>query len=525
MADDARKGVNLAAHKKRAAKAWSDREHWTKIYDDAYEFAIPYRRSADRHGKADQRVDRLFDNTAIVSAFRFGGQLQQDLFPPGSPFFKLAAGPIAKASMSEAEVQEMDKELEKISDVVSAFFATGEFDTSANEMCIELAAGTAALLVLEGDERNPIRFIELPFDQVAFGITAHGDVNAVYWKSKLTRSQIQDDFPDGTFPAEWKAKLDQGAEEEVLINQDFVADRKSGDWRFVAWLEDSDHQITGETYRTKPLATPRYYRVPGEAYGRGPILLALPTIKTLNKAVELTLKAAAIQMLGIWGYRPASGFNPDTSRLAPGQFWPMSSTGGIMGADVTRLDPAAGRIDVSQLVTQDLRLQVQAALHDDKLPDKGATPASATEILARTRRVAQNYLGAFGRLVHEIIPVIVRRTIEILYKRKLIATDIDIDTLLIKIEVLSPIAAALKAEAITKILEWIEMILAVRGPQGLDLLCKADAALRHIGGRIGVPAEFIMTSDEQQDFEAAVARSVQAVMEQMAEAGAAPAAA
>jgi hypothetical protein len=67
----------------------------------------------------------------------------------------------------------------------------------------------------------------------------------------------------------------------------------------------------------------RYHRVPGEPYGRGPILLALPTIKTLNKAVELTLKAAAIQMLGIWGYRPGGSFNPDTVRLGPGEIWPM----------------------------------------------------------------------------------------------------------------------------------------------------------------------------------------------------------
>jgi hypothetical protein len=47
------------------------------------------------------------------------------------------------------------------------------------------------------------------------------------------------------------------------------------------------------------------------------VLFALPTIKTVNKAQELTLKAAAIQLLGIWGFRAGGTFNPDTVRLGP----------------------------------------------------------------------------------------------------------------------------------------------------------------------------------------------------------------
>src|SRR5262249_10141999 len=163
---------------------------------------------------------------------------------------------------------------------------------------------------------------------------------------------------------------------------------------FAAYLKESEGAIVEETYKTQPMAVPRYHRVPGEPYGRGPIILAMPTIKTLNKALELTLKSAAIQMLGIWGYRPGGAFNPDTVRLGPGEFWPMQATGGVLGPDVTRLDTASGKVDVGQLVTQELRLQVQSMLGDDRLPEKGATPVSATEIMARMKRIQQNYMGA-----------------------------------------------------------------------------------------------------------------------------------
>jgi hypothetical protein len=233
---------------------------------------------------------------------------------------------------------------------------------------------------------------------------------------------------------------------------------------------------------------------------------ALPTIKTLNKAAELTLKSAAIQMLGIWGYRPGSAFNPDTVRLGPGEFWPMQATGGVLGPDVTRLDPAAGRVDVGQLISQDLRLQVQSMLGDDRLPGETGTPKSATEIMARLKRITQNYLGAYGRVVNETVPVIVKRVIEILYRRKLIDQDIQIDTLLIKVDVLSPIAAAVKAAAHNRITDFFELCLAMKGdPLAVNLIMKVDDALRTIGSDL-MPASLIWSADESKALEQTIAQ-------------------
>ena len=80
----------------------------------------------------------------------------------------------------------------------------------------------------------------------------------------------------------------------------------------------------------------------------------------------------------------------------------------------------------------------------DRIPDKGKTPSSATEIMARMKRISEMYLGAFGRLVNEIIPDVVRRRIDILYRKNLLDTNVKIDDLLIKIDVVSPMASALK---------------------------------------------------------------------------------
>jgi hypothetical protein len=228
---------------------------------------------------------------------------------------------------------------------VQALFLTGEFDTAMHETCVDLAAGFGGLLMLRGTTSAPVRFVNIAADEIAIEPGPYNDLAAIFWRTKMTRRQIRAAFPDGYFDAKFLAGDNVSPDEELDFRQEFVK-LPDGRWQFVAYADVCETPIVTASMRTQPLAVPRYYRVPGEAYGRGPVLLALPTIKTLNKAMELTLKSAAIQMLGIWGYRPGGAFNPDTVRVAPGAFWPMGSTGGVLGPDVTRLDPAAGRIDV-----------------------------------------------------------------------------------------------------------------------------------------------------------------------------------
>lgn len=514
------KAFDLKAHIKRSEQAWAGKAAFQHLYDEAYEYAIPFRRPAGKIGQGNKRVDRVFDNTAIVSSFRFAGQLQKDMFPPGQPFAALQAGPIIKARLPPDKLVEMQRELDRISTIIQAFFMSGEWDQAVTETFIDLGAGTGALLILRGDSRQPMRFVNIPFDEIALELGAYNEIALVAWKTKMSRRAIKDAFPEGTFPDAFMRKDNSDPEEMIDIHQDFIRDGNF--WRFVAYLDESDAPITSARYRSQPIAIVRYHRVPGEAYGRGPILIALPTIKTLNKAMELTLKSAAIQMLGIWGYRPGGSFNPDTARIAPGAWWPMSSTGGVLGPDVTRMDAAAGRIDVGNLMTQELRTQVQLAMHDDQLPSNdGATPRSASEIMARMRRISENYMGAFGRLVHEIVPVVTRRAIEILYDAGILETDIKIDDLLIRIDVISPIAQALKAGALSKIIEYIELVSAIRGPEALEMLVKLDEALTHIALETGVPAQFILSKAERE----ALMEKLAAAAAQMAQQQAAQAAA
>jgi hypothetical protein len=444
------------------------------------------------NGKRKSSADRLFDMTAPMSAMYFAGNLQRDLFPAGQPTFVLETGPLAAMLIGDAGVKQLNRQLDDIARLMHPFFNAGDWDTALHEACIDLAVGTGAIMPVKGTRNNPVMFVCIPFDQLAIGVDAIGRVNFISWKQMLTREQLIGAFPNGDYPEGFKDKAKSYPNDELELVQDFWADGDpDGGWHFGAYLKECGNFIVYERYRTQPIAIPRYYRVPGEAYGRGVILTALPSIKTLNKAQELTLKSAAISMLGIWGYRAGGTFNPNTVRMGPGEFWGMQATGGVLGPDVTRLDPASGNLQIGQLVTQGLQEQVKQAMFDERLPDYSGTPRSASEMTGRLQQKANVHIGAFGRLVHEIMPVIVPRVAEILYEFGVLPLQAKIDDLLITVKVRSPMMAALNADRLAAIANYHDLVLAFAGPDKQALYLDQDKVMQRIADGLQIDKDLI----------------------------------
>jgi dihydroneopterin aldolase len=500
-------GIDLSKIRKRSEKAWQARAPWDALYQEAYDFVLPMRRPGGA-GKRKTAPDRLFDMTAPMSAMYFAGSLQRDLFPAGQPTFVLEAGPIAAQALSEEDRKKFDRELEKVATLIHPFFLSGDWDTAVHEMCIDLAMGTGAIIPLKGDPKTPVHFACVPFDQLAISVDAYGRVNHVSWKQMFEREQLIGAFPKGKWPNDYEKKAETHPTQEVELFQDFWADPQDRGWHYCSYVKESAEPIVQERTRAQPIAVPRYYRVPGEAYGRGVILTALPSIKTLNKAQELSLKSAAINLLGIWGYRSGGTFNPDTVRLGPGEFWAMQSTGGALGADVQRLDPASARFDVAKMLIGDLQQQIKQAMFDTRLPEYQGTPRSASEIAGRLRQKADVHIGAFGRLVNELMPVIVPRVAEILFEGGYLAAQpLDIDQLLVSIKVRSPMAAALNADRLASITNYLEMVASLAGPQSLRLYANMEKVMERIASGLQIDKDLIPTDEDRKRLQQEIAQA------------------
>lgn len=487
--------------KQRREAAKKERDAFQPLIDEAYKYAIPFRRSNRDSGDGEKRVDQVFDHTAIDSAFRFAGKIQQDLWPAGEDNFELEPGPIVT---QKADRDALAKELEPITAVVKAFFDDGDWDMAFHEMALDLSAGTGAILMNPSDDSDKLwEPISVPIDELILESGKNNAVSGIYWTRKMTVRELFDTWPDGNFSKTLKNLERQKATSDIEVHTDTIYDRKAKRWHLVVWCEKQDSIIHSEQTRTCPWLTPRYFRVPGETYGRGPVMLAMPTIKTLNTAARLQLQAAAIAMLGIYTAIDDGVFNPDLATLEPGAFWKVLRNGGAMGPSVSRFpDP---RLDLSNLVIKDMQMNVKATLMDQALPPDSGAVRSATEIIERVKRLASDHVGAYGRLVKEVVVPAVKRVIELAFNRALLTDTVDIDQLLIRVRVKSPIALARTAERVQKVIQWIEMVLqlalARQNPSWADRIVKMEDALTELGRDLNVPERWIVSDNERQQMD------------------------
>lgn len=502
--------VDMTVLKSRVDNAWGARSGWSTIYQEAYDFAVPMRRPSGGVNGRPKGPDKLFDMTAPMSAMYFAGSLQRDLFPVGMPTFQLEPGPLATMVLNAQDRGRFERELAGTAKLMHPFFLAGDWDTAVHEMCIDLAVGTAAILPVKGTPDQPVMFACIPFDQLAISVDAFGRVVLVSWKQQLKLDQIVSAWPNGKLSDDVKEKARTKPNEDRTVYQDWWLDsRPGGGWHFGARIENEAQLITHERYRTQPIAIARYYRVPGEAYGRGVILTALPTIKTLNKAQELALKSAAISMLGIWGYRAGGTFNPNTVRFGPGEMWAMQSTGGMLGPDVQRLDPASGNLNVAQMLIGNLKDDVKAAMFDTRLPDYQGTPRSASEMAGRLQQRANIHIGAFGRLVREIMPVIVPRTAEILMEFGMLPNVQRIDDLIVSVAVKSPMQMALNADRIAALANYHDLLSVWAGPEQKALYLDQDKALAEIAEGMQIDKDLIPDEAQKEKIMADIERQQQ----------------
>ncbi|MCC4243418.1 portal protein [Stappia indica] len=488
--------------KARRNDARREKDAIQHLLDEAYQYAIPFRKSTRKTGQGEKRVDQVFDHTAIDSAFRFAGKVQQDLWPTGQENFALEPGPIIR---DKGERDQMATELAKISGVLQAFFDDdGGWDMAFHEMALDLSAGTGAMLLNPAPADEPDRLwdpISVPIEELLIENGPANRISGVFWDRKMSVRVLRETWPEAKFGADLEKLLKDKPEHKIEVHTDTIwegGNRRR--WRMIVWCDKQKTALFESESRTCPWLIPRYFRVPGETYGRGPVMLAMPTIKTLNTAARLQLQAAAIAMLGIYTAVDDGVFNPDLAPNEPGVFWKVARNGGPLGPSVSRFpDP---RLDLSNLVLNEMRMGVKATMMDQSLPPDGAAVRSATEILERVKRLAADHLGAYGRLVKEVVIPAVKRALEIAYNKGLIASEIPIDQLLVRVRVKSPLALAREAQRVEKIVQWLQMVVAMAGaagaPQMARYVAKVEDALAAIGRDLGVPQEFIVTTEERE---------------------------
>jgi hypothetical protein len=247
--------------------------------------------------------------------------------------------------------------------------------------------------------------------------------------------------------------------------------------------------------KSSPWIVARYMKVAGEVYGRGPLVTAIPDIKTLNKTLELLLKNASLSIAGVYTAADDGVLNPQTIRIVPGAIIPVARNGGPQGESL-RMLPRSGDFNVSQIVINDLRMNIKKIMLDDTLPPDNMSARSATEVAERMKELAQNLGAAFGRLITETMYPLISRVLSVMDERGMIELPLKVNGLEVRVTPVSPIAQAQNMGDVEKVTQWAQ-IAASLGPEG-QMAVKTGAIADFIADKLGVPASLRTTPQERE---------------------------
>jgi len=497
---------------KRHEAAQRRKDNWRQIYEDCYEFALPQRNLYDGYyegggAPGQNKMARVFDSTAINATQRFANRIQAGLFPPYGEWCRLEPGP----DIPEERRIEAQAALDVYREKMFALLRQTNFDLAMGEFLMDLAVGTAVMLVQPGDDITPIRFTAVPQYLVAIEEGAHGKVDNVYRRMRLKGEAIAQHWTDIEMPERLARMVEDKPTEEIELLEATLYDVERGDYCYHVIWPEGKAQLLMRRMKSSPWIVARYMKVAGEVYGRGPLVTAIPDIKTLNKTKELLLKNASLSIAGVYTAADDGVLNPQTVRIAPGAIIPVARNGGPQGESL-RMLPRSGDFNVSQLVINDLVMNIKKIMLDDTLPPDNMSARSATEIAERMKELAQNLGSAFGRLITETMVPMVARILSVMDERGIIEMPLRINGLEVKVTPVSPIAQAQSMGDIEKIMQWVQLSSSL-GPMG-QMSVKVDGISDHIADKLGIPAELRTTPLERQQMIQQAAQALQEAPEE-----------
>ena len=371
-------------------RALDMRSPWLTRWDDARRYTIP---------ATDSDTATLYDATASDAADNLAASIYTLLTPPESLWLQLVGE------------SEMSQNADIATAVLRANLNDSNFYTTIHQCYMDLVInGTACLFMAQAPlgSSSAFTFTAVPMTDIAIL------PDAVFHTTSIPLYEVLERYPTWTPPSNIRDMITQNPNAPLNLVQSLVGTD------FTAWLDVGgnieNNIVSRGTFETNPYIIFRWSLASGEIYGRGPVLRALPDIKTANKVVELVLKNATIAVTGIWQADDDGVINLNNINLTPGAIIPkaVGSTG------LTPLNSAAN-FDVSQLILKDLRERIRHAMLADRLGLLSEKEMTATEIMARNADMMRILGATYGRLLHEFIRPLCDRGLQILARRGLIA--------------------------------------------------------------------------------------------------------
>ena len=272
--------------------------------------------------------------------------------------------------------------------------------------------------------------------------------------------------------------------------------------------EEDQMVVRTSGYQEFPYLVPRWSKATGEIFGRSPSYNALPDIKTLNKAVEIGLKA--------W----AKAIDPPLLVTDDGVIGRVRMT--PAGITVVRSDGAvkplqvASNWQVTDMKESQLRTAIRQAYYSDQLQLQDGPQMTATEVQVRYE-LMQRLLGpTLGRFQTEFLNPLIERVFGLMFRKGQFMTPPEgISEANMDIEYVGPLARSQRMEEAVAVerLYQLAMTIGQADPTIMDLI-DHDRAVRLRAKLLGVPKNILRGEAEVNNIRQQRAEQQQMAMQQ-----------
>lgn len=498
--------------------AKNDKERSDSLYREAMELTFPDRDNFTASAEGQAKAARNWDSAPTVSVIRAANRLSSDFTPQFQDWFEIGLGSAAKLMPNEAfeealgkTKEEVKAELEGVTKIAQSIFNGPGFPTSSNETYIDWHYGQGGMKIMPNDDvvGEPVVFQSMPMSHFYAYEGPNGRQDRWFFWHEMKADVIKAEWADAKIPAEIMEMAEKPVPPNVklcsILYRDY--DDKEKPFRYeVFWTKGkATHRIVERQMRTPAFVTPRYSKLPGENRGRGPILLALPDIRTANKIVELTLRAAAVAVAGV--YTATDGGVNGAVSIKPYSIIKVRRNGGPDGPSLQRLD-SPQRIDFGELLLETLHENIKKVIGDNSLPTEAGPIRSATEFVQRARELVSDQAGGLGRLYAEFIIPSVQRVIDILESKQILQSQgLKIDQFLIEVRMTSPLAKGEAMAEVENLVRFMEMLKAIGGDELMAYEIDMEKAPGILGDLMDIPMTARNDASQKQAFKKAIAQT------------------
>lgn len=485
------KASKLHARFKRAVAL---KDPWLSTFEECFDYAMPAKESMFEKAGGARRTDKILDETAVVGTQEFASRLQAGIMPTFSRWADFKGG----SDIDAGELEDVDRALDQVTEHVFEILQHSNLDQEISESFLDLAVGTGTIDVAASpDPLQPLRFASMPLASVYIDAGPDDRVDFIARKRKVRIDQITIRYPGARVPKEWQDKSDKGEDCEVEVIEACERDWAQVDQTWVFTVYDPGALVTLFTETESGIGSGRFIcfrwtKLGGEVWGRGPLLNALPAIKTCNLVMELILENAEFSITGLYTAEDDGTLNVDTIEILPGTIIPTApGSGGLKAVQ------AGGKFDVAQMVLSEMRQNIKKALYNEMLGNPDKTPASATEVSARMADLSRQIGSAFGRLQNELVQPLLQRVVYILKKQGRIKLPA-VNGREVKIAPTSPLSQAQAHDDVTTTSQFIAMIGQLFGPQVVNVLVDSGGAADFLGKRLKINSAVLRTPAQRE---------------------------